>query len=139
MRSQSPLLYQLSYAPNAWSPRQASNLHARGHLVLSQARLPIPPRGVERPGRTAYRAAKVDGLGGRVRTCDLVLPKHLRCQLRYTETGMELVVGMVGIEPTFSASRTQRNTWLSHTPMLSGGCKWIRTIGLRLIKTMLYR
>lgn len=31
----------------SWSPRQASNLHARGHLVLSQARLPIPPRGDE--------------------------------------------------------------------------------------------
>ena len=79
-----------------------------------------------------------NGLGGRARTCDLMLPKHLRCQLRYTEAGIEMVVGMVGIEPTFSASRTQRNTWLSHTPMLSGGCKWIRTIGLRLIKTMLY-
>lgn len=45
MQSQSLLLFQLSYAPISWSPRQASNLHARGHLVLSQARLPIPPRG----------------------------------------------------------------------------------------------
>jgi hypothetical protein len=26
-----------------------------------------------------------DGLGGRDRTCDLMLPKHPRCQLRYTE------------------------------------------------------
>jgi hypothetical protein len=26
-----------------------------------------------------------NGLGGRARTCDLMLPKHLRCQLRYTE------------------------------------------------------
>jgi hypothetical protein len=25
------------------------------------------------------------GLGGRARTCDLMLPKHLRCQLRYAE------------------------------------------------------
>ena len=35
-----------------------------------------------------------------------MLPKHLRCQLRYTETGMEMVVGMVGMvgfEPTVSA------------------------------------
>jgi hypothetical protein len=28
----------------------------------------------------------LNGLGGRARTCDLMLPKHLRCQLRYTET-----------------------------------------------------
>ena len=59
------------------------------------------------------------GLGGRLRTCDLMLPKHLRCQLRYTETEMEMMVGMVGMvgfEPTVSASRTQRIAWLSHTP-----------------------
>ena len=27
-----------------------------------------------------------DGLGGRVRTCDPVRPRHVRFQLRYTET-----------------------------------------------------
>ena len=56
------------------------------------------------------------GLGGRLRTCDLMLPKHLRCQLRYSETEMEMMVGMVGFEPTVSAFRTQRIAWLSHTP-----------------------
>ena len=79
----------------------------------------------------------MSGLGGRDRTCDLMLPKHLRCQLRYTETGMN--DGRHGRTRTdvLCVPNAADSLAFPHADVDDGGCKWIRTIGLRLIKTML--
>ena len=66
--------------PALGGDRSESNRYQRGH---------VPRFWPLNYGHTQTHAVtmKMDGLGGRLRTCDLVLPKHARCQLRHTETG----------------------------------------------------
>ena len=81
---------------------QDSNLHALRPRLLKPLRLPVPPigllfgvRGRDRtddhrvhiPERChcATRTIELNGLRGEVRTPDPMLPKHVRCQLRYAE------------------------------------------------------
>jgi hypothetical protein len=51
------------------------------------------------------------GLGGRFRTCDLMLPKHARCLLRYTET-LKLVLAGGNDPPAPALSRRCSTTEL---------------------------
>ena len=105
----------------------------------SNPRPPAPHAGAL-PGCATPRTADSEvGLGGRVRTCDLMLPKHPRCQLRYAKT-ME-PCGRHGRTRTDALCVPNAADYLAfpHADVNDGGCKWIRTIDIRLIKTVLYQ
>lgn len=51
-----------------------------------------------------HRSARLSGLGGRSRTCGLVIPNHARCHLRHTEL-KKLVPAGGNDPPTCALSR----------------------------------
>jgi hypothetical protein len=85
-----------------------------------------------RPHPNARSAMRLDGtgsngLGGRGRTCDLMLPKHPRCQLRYTEKSRDW---SAWADLNRRSSRPERDglARLSHTPW--NGLMMVATVGL---------